>query len=126
VINEQVVKEKKHRINPLTRIHAIELRRGQTPIEERLWRELRSRRLAGLKFRRQHTIGNFIVDFYCADKKLVVEIDGDSHADQIKYDEKRTKWLEYQGYRIIRFTNREVLNQLPAVLEKIMQVFSND
>ena len=121
-----MVKEKKHRINPLTRIHARELRRGQTPIEERLWRELRSRQLAGMKFRRQHPIGSFIVDFYCADKRLVVEIDGDSHTDQIKYDEKRTKWLEYQGYRVIRFTNREVLNQLSAVLEKIMRVCSED
>ena len=121
-----MVTEKKHRINPLTRIHAIELRRGQTPIEERLWRELRSRRLAGMKFRRQHPIGNFIVDFFCADKRLVVEIDGDSHADQITYDEKRTKWMEHQGYRVIRFTNREVLHQLSAVLEKIIQVCSND
>ena len=126
MIYEQVLKEKKHRINPITRIHARDLRYGQTPIEERFWRELRSRQLTGMKFRRQHPIGNFIVDFYCADKKLVVEIDGDSHAEQIKYDEKRTKWLEYQGYRVIRFTNREVLNQLSAVLEKIMQVCSKD
>ena len=121
-----MVKEKKHRINPLTRIHARELRHGQTPIEERLWRELRSRQLVGMKFRRQHPIGSFIVDFYCADKRLVVEIDGDSHADQIAYDKRRTKWLEDQGYRVIRFTNREVLNQLSAVLEKIMRVCSED
>jgi len=79
-----------------------------------------------MKFRRQHPIGNFVVDFYCAKKRLVVKIDGDSHTDQIKYDEKWTKWLEYQGYRVIRFTNREVLNQLSAVLEKIMQVVSKD
>ena len=121
-----MVKEKKHRINPLTRIHARELRHGQTPIEERLWRELRSRQLVGMKFRRQHPIGSFIVDFYCADKRLVVEIDGDSHADQIAYDKRRTKWLEDHGYRVIRFTNREVLNQLSAVLEKIMRVCSED
>jgi len=79
-----------------------------------------------MKFRRQHPIGSFIVDFYCADKRLVVEIDGDSHTDQIAYDKKRTKWLEDQGYHVIRFTNREVLNQLSAVLDNIIRVCSED
>jgi very-short-patch-repair endonuclease len=74
---------------------------------------LRDRRLAGFKFRRQHPIGNFIVDFYCAGaNRLVIEIDGDSHADQEDYDAARTDWLEGHGFRMIRFTNRQLETEL--------------
>ena len=107
------------RVSPKTRKRARELRRELTPIEAILWQRLRSRRLAGLKFRRQHPIGPFITDFYCAERKLVIEIDGDTHAEQRRYDASRTAWLEKQGIRVIRFNNRDVLNNLPNVLEMI-------
>lgn len=99
---------------------ARQLRQPQTPTESRLWAHLRDRRLNGLKFRRQHPIGHYIVDFYCPDHRLVVEIDGDVHASQEEYDVDRTAWLEESGYRVIRFTNREVSGQLETVLETIL------
>lgn len=111
-----------------TRLHAdlmiaraCELRQPQTPAESKLWARLRDRRLGGFKFRRQHPLGCFVVDFYCAVRRLVVEIDGDSHAEQVEHDAARTEWLEEHGCRVIRFTNREVCNQLDAVLEAILE-----
>ena len=98
---------------------ARELRRQQTPAEARLWAHLRGKQLHGLKFRRQHPLGRFIVDFYCPSRTLAVELDGHSHAEQEDYDRARTEWLESQGNRVIRFTNREVQESLPAVLEAI-------
>jgi len=95
------------------------LRRDQTPAEQHLWARLRRKQLYGLKFRRQHPMGRYIVDFCCISSKLIVEIDGDSHADQRAYDRERTTWLEKQGYTVIRFTNSEVAHQLDAVLEAI-------
>jgi adenine-specific DNA-methyltransferase len=83
---------------------------------------LRRARLNGAHFRRQHAIGPYIVDFFCAKAKLVVEVDGDSHAQQTTYDEKRTTWLMVRGYRVLRFTNREVIHQLDAVVEEIARV----
>jgi very-short-patch-repair endonuclease len=100
---------------------ARQLRQPQTPAESRLWAHLRDRRLSGLKFRRQHPMGHYVVDFYCPDHRLVVEIDGDSHANQEEYDADRTAWLEEIGCRVIRFTNREVSSQLEAVLETIQR-----
>jgi very-short-patch-repair endonuclease len=78
---------------------ARELRQPQTPAEERLWYWLRNSQLEGMKFRRQHPVGRFIVDFYCAEKKLVIEVDGDTHftPEQMAYDAARTAWLEEQG-----------------------------
>ncbi len=110
---------KRKRVSPKTRKYARELRRELTPIEAILWQRLRSRRLAGLKFRRQHPIGHFITDFYCAERKLAIEIDGDTHAEQGRYDTSRTAWLEEQGIKVIRFNNRDVLDNLPSVLEVI-------
>jgi very-short-patch-repair endonuclease len=99
---------------------ARELRQPQTPIESKLWAHLRDRQLGGFKFRRQHPIGRFVVDFCCADRRLVVEVDGDSHADQVEYDQARTTWLNEQSYTVIRFPNRAVQNQLEAVLTAIL------
>lgn len=113
--------ETKHRNHRATSAKARNLRRRQTPAETKLWRHLRDRRLGGFKFRRQHPIGRFFVDFYCAACRLVVEIDGDSHAEQVEYDTARTQRLESRGCRVIRFTNREVCNQLEAVLEAILE-----
>jgi len=92
-----------------------------TPAETKVWAKVRNRGL-GFKIRRQHPIWRFIADFYCAEAKLVIEIDGDSHAelDQAEYDVARTKWLEARGYKVIRFTNNEVHKQLDNVLKEIL------
>jgi very-short-patch-repair endonuclease len=100
---------------------ARELRRNTTKAEERLWRQLRSRNIEGLKFRRQHPVGSFIVDFYCPQSKLIIEVDGGSHADQQEYDQQRTEWLQARGYRVIRFTNDDVKEALDGVIERILE-----
>jgi very-short-patch-repair endonuclease len=118
--------EKRHRIHPVIRERARQLRQPQTPAEAKLWNHLRRKQLGDLKFRRQHPIDRFIVDFYCAEHKLVIEVDGDTHAMQEEYDAARTEWLQDRGYRVIRFTNDEVHRQLPAVLETIMAACEGD
>ena len=101
---------------------ARELRREQTPAERKLWSRLRRKQLYGLKFRRQHPIGRFIVDFCCVSQALVIEVDGDSHSEQEEYDQERTAWLEARGYRVIRFGNQQVERQIDAVLDEIARV----
>ncbi|MBL7202570.1 MAG: endonuclease domain-containing protein [Anaerolineae bacterium] len=98
---------------------ARQLRSEQTPTERRLWARLRQRQVYGLRFRRQHPIGRFIVDFCCISHKLVIEIDGRTHDTQMAYDEARTEWLEGQGYRVIRFTNDQVEREIDGVLAEI-------
>ncbi|MES9846224.1 MAG: endonuclease domain-containing protein [Candidatus Sedimenticola sp. 6PFRAG5] len=98
---------------------ARELRRNQTDAEQLLWRSLKSRQLNGYKFRRQFPVHPYIVDFACLSENLIVELDGGQHTEQLDYDEKRTAFLESKGYRVIRFWNNEVLNQLPDVVEEI-------
>ena len=99
---------------------ARELRRPLTPAEQRLWARLRDQQLGGYKFRRQHPIGPFIVDFYCAACRLIVEVDGDTHATQVEYDAARTTWLEQYGCRVVRVTNVEVREELEGVLMAIL------
>ena len=113
--------EKDYYLHPAIRARARELRRSQTPAESRLWERLRDSQLAGYKFRRQQPIDRFIVDFYCAASRLVVEVDGDSHAEQVEYDAARTEWLEAQGYQVIRFANGDVHHHLEGVLTMILQ-----
>ena len=98
------------------------LRRDSTDAERLLWRSLRSRQL-GAKFRRQHEFGPYILDFVCVERGLVVEVDGSQHLepDGIRRDEVRTEFLRGRGLRVVRFTDREVLLELPAVLEAIRQ-----
>jgi very-short-patch-repair endonuclease len=100
---------------------ARRLRRNMTPAERKLWEALKGKKLGGLKFRPQHPVGPFILDFYCPARKLVVELDGGVHEEQAGYDEARTDQLENYGYRVIRFRNEEVLENLPAVLERILE-----
>lgn len=111
--------EKQHRIYPPLLTAARELRQPQTSAEQKLWSRLRNHQLDGLKIRRQHPIDRFIIDFYCAEAKRCIEIDGDSHAEQVKYDQARTAYLNELGYTVIHFTNREVFNQCEAVLQQI-------
>ncbi len=94
-------------------------RRSITPAERALWQALRGHQLHGLGFRRQHPLGPFIVDFYCPQLKLVIELDGDVHADQADYDAARTEQLAAYGYRVIRFRNEAVLGDLSSVLKRI-------
>jgi very-short-patch-repair endonuclease len=92
------------------------MRREMTPAELRLWLALRAKRFGGVKFRRQQVIGNFIADFACRNPMFVVEVDGETHAEQEEYDEARTRFLESRGYRVLRFTNPEVMTNLEGVL----------
>ena len=99
---------------------ARELRREMTPAERKLWQRIRNGQLDGAHIRKQHAVGPFIVDFFCAKSKLVIEVDGDTHAEQVEYDQERTRWLnEQKHYRVIRCTNDDVLHNLDAVVEKI-------
>ena len=87
--------------------------------EARLWAALRNKQLEGLRFRTQHPVGNFILDFYCPSCKLVVEVDGEIHAYQTEYDDARTTKLTDFGCRVLRFTNEQIMNDLPNVLAEI-------
>jgi very-short-patch-repair endonuclease len=101
---------------------ARHLRQQLTPAEAPLWEALRGRQLGGLKFRRQHPVGRFIVDFYCPSCKLVIEVDGSIHTRQQAYDRVRTDQLQIFGYCVLRFTNDEVMNDLATVLSCIAQM----
>jgi very-short-patch-repair endonuclease len=101
---------------------ARELRREMTPAERRLWQALRGNVLEGAHFRRQHAIGPYILDFYCAKARLAIELDGGSHLEQEQYDEERTNWLESEkGMRVIRFSNQDVQRDLDSVIEAIRE-----
>lgn len=97
------------------------LRRNMPEPEKRLWRCLRAKQL-GVKFRRQHSIGRYVVDFYCPEKKLVIEVDGDSHftPEAIAYDKERTRYIQSVGIDVLRVTNAQVMQELDAVLNQIM------
>jgi len=100
---------------------ARNLRKRFTEAEKLLWRYLRARQLEGLKFRRQQPIGNYIVDFVCFEKGLVIEVDGGQHAIEREKDKERDKWLKGQGLKILRFWNNEVLTNIGGVLEVIRE-----
>jgi very-short-patch-repair endonuclease len=106
---------------PLIRDRARALRATQTEVEQRLWQRLRNRQLNGAKFRRQQPIGPYIADFFCIDARVVVELDGSQHgeAPAQRLDQRRDKYLESQGYRVLRFWNEEVMDNIDGVLEKI-------
>jgi very-short-patch-repair endonuclease len=101
---------------------AREQRRQPTPAEKKLWDALRGRRLAGLKFRRQHPYGQFVLDAFCVEHQLEVEVDGDVHDDlaQAARDAERTKFLKERGIRVLRVSNEEVENNLRDVLRRIV------
>ena len=95
------------------------LRKNATDAERILWHHLRRRQLNGHRFRRQQPIGPYIVDFYCHDKQLIIEVDGGQHSEEQVYDAKRTQWLEQNGFQVLRFWNHEVMNRNDVVLEAI-------
>ena len=96
---------------------ARNLRKNQTDVEQILWLQLRNRRLLNYKFRRQLPIDPYIVDFVCLDLKLIIELDGSQHSEQV--DEERTLFLGQRGFRVIRFWNNDLLDNLEGVLEQI-------
>jgi very-short-patch-repair endonuclease len=104
---------------------ARQMRKEPTEAECILWQKLRNQQLSGFKFRRQHSIERFIVDFYCAEAGLVLEVDGPIHDYQPEEDKIREIFIESQGLRLIRFSNEEVLNNLDRVLSKIADALSS-
>lgn len=124
----QIPKERKHwRASIAMQMRARVLRRRMTPAEKKLWQHIRFNQL-GAQFRRQHAVGPYIVDFFCAKAKLVIEVDGDYHADpkQAEYDTKRTEWLsEQKEYRVMRFWNTDVMKDLSNVLSSIQQALTD-
>jgi very-short-patch-repair endonuclease len=102
-------------------VRGRELRQTSTEAEEKLWQQLRNRKLKGKKFRRQHPFSGFILDFYCHECKLAIELDGNYHAnEEVKeYDAARTQLLNLNGITVLRFWNNEVMNDIEGVLEKI-------
>jgi very-short-patch-repair endonuclease len=103
----------------MTLDRARSLRRSSTEAEKALWEQLRNRRLAGVKFRRQVPLGSYIVDFLSERPKLIVEVDDGQHAEQVAYDTARTEWLEARGFKAIRFWNEEVIGAMDEVLKLI-------
>ncbi|MEX2235405.1 MAG: endonuclease domain-containing protein [Cyclobacteriaceae bacterium] len=105
--------------------HRKYLRNFSTSAEAALWILLKGKQLAGRKFRRQHSVGNYILDFYCPSEKLAVELDGEHHFTEegIKYDEKRASYINQLDIRIVRFENSEVFTHPEAVLAKIKSYF---
>jgi len=103
---------------------ARELRRFSTEAEKRLWQALRARRLAGAKFRRQVWLSGYVADFYCPEARLVVEADGGQHDQQRDYDARRSQALEQEGFRVIRFWNNDVIDNLDGVLAAISRALT--
>jgi very-short-patch-repair endonuclease len=96
-----------------------QLRINQTEAERKLWRCLRAKRFAGFKFKRQQPIDNYVADFCCMRGRLVIEVDGGQHQEQRAYDDQRTKYLNEQGFRVLRFWNSEVMSNIDSVLQAI-------
>ena len=98
------------------------LRNKMSEAERSLWHVLRGRQICGLKFRRQHPFGDYILDFVCLENKLIVEVDGGQHGQQKRYDENRTQILNAAGFRVLRFWDNEVLREIESVKDKIWLV----
>ena len=104
----------------MNKMFARQLRGNMTDAEKLLWRNLRLRQLSKFKFRRQSPIGDYIIDFVCFEKKLIIEVDGGQHAEQAMDDLKRTEWLQNQGFKILRFWNDQILREIESVMEIIL------
>ena len=109
------------RSNPGMLRYARNLRKNPTTAETLLWRHLRQRRLAGFKFRRQHSVGPYICDFACVEACIVIELDGSQHVERDDYDFRRDTFLRSRGFRVLRFWNNDVQSQMQAVLETIYE-----
>lgn len=101
------------------------LRSNLTEAEQKLWHHIRRRQIFGYKFRRQRPIGPYIVDFICLERKLIIEVDGGQHQMQSERDNRRTQWLEAEGYQVLRFWNNEVQSNTDSVLMQIIDALQN-
>ncbi len=110
--------------NANKKITRQELRKQLTPAERKLWTCLQRSQL-GYKFRRQHGIGRYIADFYCPEKRLVIELDGSQHLDDKEYDAERTKYMEELNIYVLRFWNDQVMSDIGAVIDRIRNVLEN-
>ncbi len=99
---------------------ARKLRKEPTPAEAKLWAYLRGNKLNGIYFRRQHAIGNYVPDFCSPKEKLIIEVDGSQHLEQEDYDNGRTRYLEAQGYKVLRLQNNQVMNDMDGVIRAIL------
>jgi len=109
---------------PKLQRRAAELRHNTTPAEQKLWSALRAHQIEDVHFRRQHAIGNYIVDFCSPRQKLIIELDGGQHLEQQEYDQVRTEFLQAKGYRVLRFWNNDVLFDLNGVMKVILEALS--
>jgi very-short-patch-repair endonuclease len=98
------------------------LRQASTPPEQLLWLAVRNSQIDGMKFRRQHPVGPYVVDFFCQEARLVVEVDGMSHDDKAAQDAAKSRHLETEGYRVLRVTNEDVMHDLDAVTREIARL----
>ncbi len=114
--------------NPKLKENARALRSGMTDCEQRLWSKLRRKQVLGVQFYRQKPIGDYIADFYAPKANLVVEVDGSQHLEpaQIDRDRRRTAFLESQGLRVLRFDNRQILQELDSVMESIYRALAKE
>ena len=110
--------------HPILKPRRIDLRKNQTPQEVLLWARLRNNQL-GLKFKRQHSVGPYILDFYCPDKKLAIELDGSQHLNNKEYDQERTNYLLVLEIQTIRFWNNDVNINIDGVLQEIISRLSS-
>ncbi len=117
--------QKTKRSTPKIMHRAGELRKEPTPAEAKLWAYLRLLREDGIRFRRQHAIGNYIADFCAPRQHLIVELDGSQHLDQEDYDAERTTYLANKGYQVLRFWNSEVLNDINGVIGVIQNTIED-
>ena len=109
--------------NDFTKPAAKDLRKSMTDAERKLWQRLRGAQL-GVKFRRQHPFENYVLDFVCIERRLVIEVDGSQHMDEQEYDVKRTARLRQAGFTVLRIWNNEVLNETDAVVQAIWDVLN--
>ncbi|MEP3439547.1 MAG: endonuclease domain-containing protein [Hoeflea sp.] len=110
------------KVPPHLRRNARRMRCAMTEAELKLWNELRAHRLMGLGFRRQVPIGRFIADFACPEHKLIVEVDGSQHAENLTHDQARTNYLERRGWKVVRFWNDDVLSDIDNVCTHILRL----
>ncbi|RZI44572.1 endonuclease domain-containing protein [Herbaspirillum sp. HC18] len=113
-----------NRIKPERTGNARSLRRDMTLAEHKLWQALRGKQMEGRRFRRQHPIGPYIADFACAESSLVIELDGGQHQEQKEYDERRTAFLHFHGWKVLRFWNNDVLSNLEGVLASVVDALT--
>lgn len=106
--------------------NAKSLRSNQTDAEQKPWYHLRAHRFMGRKFKRQKPIGRYVVDFVCVEEKLIIELDGGQHAENVEYDRVRDSWLRNEGYTVLRFWNNEMMNEMEGVLERIRLALIQD